>query len=109
MEEEKITVDRAVELLNPDLTPQPQIETKRVAWVKVRDTLHTKIKEKRKECHQWFDKLWRNHEERNKLYEKLANELGIDKYQCHFSQLSESQLDKALHLLKAWWKEKYDI
>lgn len=103
-----LTVDQAVELLNPDRKPRAYIYEQRGAWIKVKDILLRKVKDKRKECHDWFDKLWRNGKERDMLYGKLANALGITKEQCHFATLSEEQLDKVLSLLKTWWREKYD-
>ena len=60
------------------------------------------------ELHRWFDNLWKNHEEREMLYQKLAKELGIEKEQCHFATLNEEQLNKALVIVKKWWFEKYD-
>lgn len=65
--------------------------------------------DKKNEAHTWFDKLWRNHEERDIYYHKLANELGIDYESCHFSQMNMDQLNKAIDIIKKWWWEKYDI
>ena len=64
---------------------------------------------KRNECHQWFDKLWKDHEERDIYYHRLASELDIDYEQCHFATMSVDQLEKALPIIKKWWWEKYDI
>ena len=61
------------------------------------------------ELHRWFDKLWRNHSERQVMYQRLANELQIDPNDCHFSTLTKEQLDIALKVVKKWWLEKYDI
>ena len=61
------------------------------------------------ELHRWFDKLWKNGKERNELYTKLAEELGIEKEQCHFATMNKEQLEKALVIVKKWWLEKYDI
>lgn len=66
-------------------------------------------RKKRAEIHDWFDKLWTNHQERELMYEKLAKELGIEKENCHFGQLSDGLLDKALAIVKKWWWERYDI
>lgn len=66
-------------------------------------------RKKRAEIHDWFDRLWKNHQERDYLYGKLAQELGIEKEQCHFGQLSDSDLDKADKIIKKWWFEKFDI
>ena len=64
---------------------------------------------KKNEVHQWFDKLWRNHNERDQYYIRLAGELGLTYEECHFSLMNEEQLDKALKIVKKWWMEKYDI
>lgn len=66
------------------------------------------IKKKRRLVHEWFDKLWATHQEREKLYSRLAKELGIENNECHFSQMSEEQLDKALEIIKKWWWETFD-
>lgn len=64
---------------------------------------------KRWEAHRWFDKLWQNHEERQELYQRLADHLEIDKEKdCHFATMSEEQLDKSINIIKKWWWEKYD-
>lgn len=66
-------------------------------------------RKKRAEIHDWFDKLWHNHEERELLYGKLAKELGLEKEDCHFGNMDGEMLDKALVIIKKWWLEKYDI
>ena len=60
------------------------------------------------EAHLWFDKLWRNHSEREYYYQKLADELGIPKDQCHFSKMSDEMRELAMVYIKKWWWEKYD-
>ena len=105
---QNLTVDEAVELLNPDRIPRAYKYELRGAWKKIKDILLKKVKDKRKECHDWFDKLWIGHHERKKLYERLAKELNVPVERCHFSLLTEEQLDKSLHILKGWWREKYD-
>lgn len=69
----------------------------------------TETKAKRREVHVWFDKLWHKHSEREKMYKKLAKELGISIDECHFGIMTMEQLDKALAICKKWWLEKYDI
>ena len=64
------------------------------------------IRGMRVELHRWFDKLWKNHEERAKYYDKLAAALG--KSECHFSQMTMEELKKAEEIVKKWWLEKYD-
>ena len=59
------------------------------------------------ELHKWFDKLWANKQERSYYYDKLAVALG--KSECHFSQMSMEELEKAESIVKKWWMEKYDI
>ncbi len=63
---------------------------------------------KKKECHNWFDKLWKNHKERDEYYIRLAEEMGIPYEECHFSQMSSLQLDQALEIIKRMWWEKFD-
>ena len=65
-------------------------------------------KKKRREVHQWFDKLYKTHEEREMLYEKLALALGIELDQCHFALMDMEMLDKALEIIKKWWLETFD-
>lgn len=36
------------------------------------------------QCHNYFDKLWRNKKERNELYYKLSKLMNISKEHCHF-------------------------
>lgn len=67
---------------------------------------NTEVRRKRRELHQWFDKLWKNHEEREKYYDKLANALG--KSECHFAQMSMEELEQAEKIIKKWWFEKFD-
>lgn len=66
-------------------------------------------KKKRRECHVWFDKLWSTHEEREEYYQRLANELGITRQQCHFGLMEMEMLEKALEIIKKWWWIKYDM
>ena len=65
-------------------------------------------RKKRAEIHDWFDKMWNNHEERETLYQKLADELGIEKESCHFGMFDSEMLDKALVIIKKWWWKKFD-
>lgn len=61
---------------------------------------------KRKELHNWFDKLWETKTEREMYYQKLSKELG--KERCHFSQMNDEELTKSLAIVKKWWFEKFD-
>ena len=65
------------------------------------------MRKRRYDLHQWFDKLWSNKKEREYYYDKLAIVLG--KSECHFSQMTMEELDKAEKIVKKWWLEKYDI
>lgn len=64
------------------------------------------MRKKRRDLHEWFDKLWVNRADREKYYDKLAVALG--KSECHFSQMSMEELEKAKKIVKKWWLEKYD-
>ena len=57
--------------------------------------------DKKSEAHTWFDKLWRNHEERDYYYHRLSKDLGIDYESCHFSTMSVEQINQALVLIKS--------
>lgn len=63
-------------------------------------------RKKRVELHRWFDKLWKNHKERNEYYNRLAKEMGIE--EAHFAQMNDTQLKQAEQIIKKWWFEKYD-
>lgn len=65
--------------------------------------------EKRKIAHLWFDRLWRNHEERDEYYKKLAAEMKIPYEKCHFSLMNEKQLDEAIKIIKRMWWNKFDV
>ena len=64
------------------------------------------MRKRRRDLHLWFDKLWHGKDEREMYYDKLAVALG--KSDCHFSQMSMAELDKAEEIVKKWWLEKYD-
>lgn len=76
-------------------------------WDALGELANHDMRQKRWEIHKWFDKLWRNHEERDMYYNKLAVALG--KSECHFSQMTMEELEKAETIVKKWWREKYDI
>ena len=99
-------IEQAIEWINPDY--KIAIAKKRGAYICINSLYSKKIKDKRYECHKWFDKLWSNGKQRHDLYIRLANELNLDIDSCHFATMNEEQLNKALSLLKIWWKEKYD-
>lgn len=65
-------------------------------------------RKKRAEIHDWFDKLWLNHEERQKCYQELASKLGIEVDECHFGRFDSDMLDKAFVIVKQMWREKFD-
>lgn len=66
------------------------------------------MRSKKDEAHKWFDKLWRNHEERDYYYRRLAEAMNMTYEECHFRFMNEEQLDKAIKIIKKWWFEKYD-
>ena len=65
-------------------------------------------KKMRRQAHLWFDKLWNTKEERESYYQKLANNLGIERNKCHFGLMNKETLDIVVPLLKKWWFEKFD-
>lgn len=69
----------------------------------------TETRKKRIEVHKLLDRFWRGSATRDKLYEKLATELGIEKENCHFAYMDLEMLNKAEQILLRWWREKYDI
>ncbi len=52
------------------------------------------------QCHNIFDKLWKNSKERNELYYKLSKIMKIKKEHCHFGHFDKEELKQALELLK---------
>lgn len=63
-----------------------------------------RMRELRTECHEIFDKLWKDAEnpikERREKYKWLAGEMGIPLEECHFGWFSEEELEKALSILR---------
>lgn len=53
-------------------------------------------------CHDIFDGLWKNREQRNKLYERLSKELQIPVNDCHFGYFDLNRLNEAYEILKTW-------
>ena len=62
----------------------------------------------RQRNHNMFDKFWKNREDRTKLYQKLAEEMGIPFEECHFGYFTLEELEKSYQILLKWWREKYD-
>ena len=58
-------------------------------------------------CHDIFDKLWKTRTERQELYKRLADEMGIPFEYCHFGYFNMYQLRLAYTILKGW-EEKWD-
>lgn len=52
------------------------------------------------QCHDIFDKLWRNSKQRNELYFKLSKLMNIDRDHCHFGHFDTEELKLALKILK---------
>lgn len=57
-------------------------------------------KKLRMQCHELFDKKWRNPRERKALYSQLADLLGISPGSCHFAMMDKELLRKALEIIK---------
>lgn len=60
------------------------------------------MKDMKMKCHELFDALWQNREQRNFMYEKLAAALGIPKEECHFGYFDLTMLHKAYEVLQEW-------
>lgn len=60
------------------------------------------MKDMKMKCHDLFDRLWSNHEQRLFLYEKLAANLGIPVQECHFGYFDLDMLSKAYEVLQEW-------
>lgn len=69
---------------------------------------NAETRKKRIQLHKFLDDFWKNHNEREKLYQKLADELGIEKENCHIAQFDIVMLEKAEKILIQWWRERYD-
>ena len=51
-----------------------------------------KIRNRKHEAHTWFDQLWTNHEERDKYYIRLGEEMNLSYEDCHFSKMSDAAI-----------------
>lgn len=60
---------------------------------------NAEMRQAKMKCHDIFDKLWNNSKQRNKLYERLAERLGIDVEECHFGYFDMDMLNKAYKIL----------
>lgn len=60
------------------------------------------MKDMKMKCHDLFDGLWSNREQRLFLYEKLAANLGIPVQECHFGYFNLDMLNKAYAVLQEW-------
>lgn len=60
------------------------------------------MREKKKECHAIFDKMWNNGKERSHLYKKLAKEMNMKLEDCHFGYMDIQDLEMALYFIKRW-------
>lgn len=67
------------------------------------------------QCHEVLDKLYDNAQERQELYEYLAKELKVPLRYCHFSMLSNANMEKAYNILteirdgKRKWRKEWTI
>ena len=64
-----------------------------------------------KQCHALFDPLWREDKrnpksKRGHLYNCLSEAMQIDIKDCHFSQMDDEQLKRAIEIMKAWGNAK---
>lgn len=53
-----------------------------------------------KQCHALFDSMWRSKNQRNKMYQWLAKEMGLTADECHFAVMTDDQLKQAIIILK---------
>ena len=53
------------------------------------------------QCHEIFDKLWKNSRQRNEMYYKLSEKMNISRKHCHFGHFDTEELKKALQILKS--------
>ena len=63
---------------------------------------NAEMREKKIQCHNLFDSMWRNGKQRRSCYRRLAEALNIPVADCHFGYFDLKQLDRALEILKAW-------
>lgn len=65
----------------------------------------------RRQCHDLFDfdaygrRRWTTSKERNRLYRRLAEELGIEYRRCHFAKMQKDELEDAKGKLLEWRAE----
>ncbi len=64
------------------------------------------MRNRKKICHNLFDKHWNGRNQRNGLYKWLANELEIDGDMCHFGYFDIDMLLKAYKVLKNYENKK---
>lgn len=59
-------------------------------------------------CHNLFDRVWKRHlKSRGECYRILAKKMGIPVKQCHFGWFNETDLKRAIKILrnKDWWQK----
>lgn len=58
-------------------------------------------------CHAMFDTFWvKQPKKRNQYYQKLADEMGVKKEECHFGYFGKEELIKAIEIIKEWEVDK---
>lgn len=57
------------------------------------------MRDMKMKCHDLFDTMWRNPQERRKKYSELASKLGIPVSECHFGYFDMDMLNKAYNIL----------
>lgn len=53
-------------------------------------------------CHDEFDKLWGDGDQRKQLYKRLSKELNISIKECHFGYFDLDTLKKSYEIIKLW-------
>lgn len=67
---------------------------------------NAEMRKMRMSCHGLFDSKWKGKKKGSKircqLYEKLADEMGIDLKNCHFGYFNMEELVKAYNIISKW-------
>lgn len=68
-----------------------------------------KMRSRKVDCHKIFDTMWKNRNERSKMYQWLASKLQIPVSECHFGFFDMDMLNKAYIVLKNAKEEEAKI
>jgi len=63
-------------------------------------------REMKKKCHDLFDELWHDSNQRTQVYKKLALALRIDIKRCHFGWFDYETLQRAYKIIKKICKKE---